>query len=476
VPRIIGLDLGTTTITGVLLDTGQGISLSSVRAETSAQRLNDSALKPTRPARAEQDPQRLRSLALEVLSELADRNDRVDGIAVTGQMHGLICLDISQEPLTPLVSWQDQRTAEALSDGTNTLQHIHARLKDLEWRENGCRLAHGYGAATLFWRAQQDELPSTTRSICTLPDWLAGQLGGQPPVTDPTLAASWGVYSLVRGCWNTDLLGQLGLDARLLPPVRRSGERVGSLVSGIACSVGLPDGIPVFNALGDNQASFLGCITEPEQSLLLNLGTGGQICWMRPGFESPTEAVETRPLPDRQTLRVGATLCGGAAYAWLTDTIRAWLAEFGMRVHREAVYERLRVLAAASEDTAGLAVRTAFLGSRGDLTVTAGAIEGITLDNLQLGPLARATWVGVVEELHALYESTRGPNMHSCLVATGGAARKNPLLLSIIEDRFGLPVEVPRFRETAAVGAALLAACRGQEQKIADPHLANGLG
>ncbi len=468
-PRIIGLDLGTSKVTGVLVDTESGETL----PQAEAHRVNDSAIKPALPTRAEQDPGRLRALALEALSELATYGGPVDGVAVTGQMHGIICLDQAGEPLTPLLSWQDQRTAEVLTDGSTTLRHIHARLKDLDWGANGCRLAHGYGAATLFWLVQQGELPSGTHRICTLPDWLAGCLTGQLPVTDPTLAASLGIYDLVSRRWNSSFVSRLELDEGLLPPIRHSGDRLGGMAKVVARTVGLPDGTPVFVALGDNQASFLGTVAEPEQSILVNLGTGGQICWMRPQFESPSEALETRPLPAGAFLRVGASLCGGAAYAWLNDTARSWLAEFGVYVDQDTVYNKLNALAAASDDPAGLRLRPTFLGSRMDPTVIAGAIEGIGSHHLRhglrLGPLARATLVGAVEELRALYTSAGGSNLHRRLLACGGAVQNIPVLPSIIEELFGLPVELPRLRETAALGAALLTASRGSPQQMADP-------
>jgi sedoheptulokinase len=347
------------------------------------------------------------------------------------------------------------------------LHQLHARLADLDWHENGCRIAHGYGVATLFWLVQQERLPAATRHVCTIADWLAAQLVGGQPATDPTLAASWGGYSLVNGAWNEGFLRRLGLDMRLFPAVRPSGELLSGLVPEVARQVGLPPGLPVFNAVGDTQASFLGSVADPQRAVLFNLGTGGQICWMVPEFEAPTTAVEIRPLPHGRYLRVGASLCGGAAYAWLNRTVRAWLAEFGVQVGEQAVYERLNALSEECDDTEGLQVKTTFLGVRGDPAVqvdpsaAAGSIEGVRLDQMRLGALARATLVGIVDELYELYRAHGGDAVgRTHLVATGGGVRCNPLLPRLIEERFGLPVQVPRAQETAATGAALLASGR----------------
>ena len=478
--HLIGLDLGTTTVTGVLFDAGCGEVLRLAR------RRNDAA--PTRsapPSRAEQAPDRLRALALEVLAELADGRASVRGIALTGQKHGLLCVNDANQPLTPLITWQDQRTAEPLPGTRLTmLDQLHVRLDDLDWQENGCRIAHGYGAATLFWLVRQGQLPPATHRVCTIAGWLAGQLADQSPTTDPTFAASWGIYNLVEDAWNAAFLDRLGIGAQLLPPILPSGQTLGVLSPEIARQVGLPAGIPIANALGDTQASFLGaCLplpsTPPEPSdrdgssspgrssshpdadgldqvIFLNIGTGGQICWAVPHFQPPTGAVETRPLLPGRYLRVGASLCGGEAYAWLNQTVRAWLSEFGTEIEEDALYERLNTLAAECTSEHGLRVRTTFLGARGDPSIQAGAIEGITLDNMQLGALTRATLVGIIDELRTLHDTHASQATHYReIVAAGGGVQQNPLMPGLIEARFDLPVRTPVHQETAAVGAVL---------------------
>jgi sedoheptulokinase len=455
---IIGLDVGTTTVTGVAWDAGAG------RVRQVARRRNDAA-RPRLPAtRAEEDPDRLLALSLEVLAELAaaGAGGPPEGIALTGQKHGLLCVDARGEAVTPLISWQDRRTSEPGDDpsGRTALEMVREAVAGLDWRPNGCRIQHGYGAATLFWLVRRGALADAAEGACTAAGWVAARLTGGRPATDPTFAASWGIYDLVRGSWNEAFVDRLGLPARLLPPVRPAGEALGGLSGEAARATGLPAGLPVFNPVGDTQASFLGSVPDPEGTVLVNLGTGGQVCWAVPDFEPPGERVETRPRPGSGALRVGASLCGGAAYAWLNRTLRAWLAEFGLEAGEEAVYRRLNALAASTPDTGGLQVRTTFLGVRGDPSVRGGAIEGITVDNMALGAVARATLVGLVDELRDLYGEAGPGGGGARVVAAGGVVERNPLLLEIVGQQFGLPVEPAAHREAAAVGAALLAARR----------------
>ncbi|MGC9335729.1 MAG: FGGY family carbohydrate kinase, partial [Anaerolineae bacterium] len=193
---LIGLDIGTSTLTGALFDTGTKKILRLAR------RRNDTGIPQTQPTRAEQDPHCLCQRAFEVLAELAGADHPIGGMIVTGQMHGLICVAADGQPLTPLITWQDRRTAEPLADGTTTLTRLRKRLAGLDWQDNGCQIEHGYGGATLFWLARQSKLAPATRGVCSVAHWLAGQLTGQPPACDPSLAASWGIYDIVHRTWN----------------------------------------------------------------------------------------------------------------------------------------------------------------------------------------------------------------------------------------------------------------------------------
>src|SRR5262249_28983129 len=125
-----------------------------------------------------------------------------------------------------------------------------------------------------------------------------------------------GAFHLTRGDWDDDTLAALGLPRSLFPDVRPSGARLGEVRPELARSTGLPTGLPVFVAIGDNQASFLGSVARPEDAVLVNVGTGGQVArWSPRVVQSP--ALEARPFPGGGYLIVAAGLSGGAMYACL---------------------------------------------------------------------------------------------------------------------------------------------------------------
>lgn len=449
---LLSVDIGTTKICGV------AVSRSGAPAAV-IERPNDAALPPSRPGRAEQDPGQIRDRVREVLRELRARVPAVTAIGLTGQMHGMLAVDAAGRPLTPLITWQDGRGLEPVAADGRTVLDLMRRAAPAEaWEACGCAPASGCLGCTLLWLRRSATLPRETARVAFVHDWIAGGLVGRLPVTDPTDAASAGIFDVPRQRWHAGLVQALDLPAELLPPVRPSGAVIGQVTSAAAAATGLPAGTPVCNAIGDNQASVLGSVADPERTLLVNLGTGGQVSWATTTF-TRVAGLETRPLPPARYLLVGASLCGGRAYAWLNDVVRGWLGEFGHTPSQDEVYTRLNALAAAAPPgAAGLRAVTTLAGTRDDPS-RRGTIAGIGLDNFTLGGLARAVLEGIADELAGLYEGAPAAlrRTHDRIVASGNAVRCNPLLRRILAERFGRPVLVPRHAEEAAFGAALLA-------------------
>src|SRR5262249_9923003 len=158
-------------------------------------------------------------------------------------------------------------------------------------------------------------------TACFLMDYFTALLTGKSPVTDATCAASGGVLDVGRGDWDTPSLEALGLPRSLFPDVRPSGEVLGAVTTELGEATGLPAGLPVCVGLGDNQASFVGSVAEPGESVLVNVGTGGQVAAYCPGFVHDS-LLETRPFPRGGALLVWAGLVGGRSYAVLEGFYR----------------------------------------------------------------------------------------------------------------------------------------------------------
>ena len=106
----IGIDLGTTSVCGILIDSDTGEVMRS-RTENSY-----AALKGTFPWESLQKPERIISLATEILEDLICEN--VAAIGVTGQMHGIVYFNCEGKSVSPLYTWQDGRGNQPYLDTT----------------------------------------------------------------------------------------------------------------------------------------------------------------------------------------------------------------------------------------------------------------------------------------------------------------------------------------------------------------------
>jgi sugar (pentulose or hexulose) kinase len=395
----------------------------------------------------------------EVVKRLGEKGHEVAGIGITGQQHGIVIVDNALEPLTPFVNWQDRRGEEIDRTTGQTYVQRAAALVGLDApRRTGCRLAPGYAAVTLFWLKEKGLLPFAD-TACFVMDYLGAFLTGQPPVTDATCAASSGVLNLPAGDWDAAMLQALGLWRGLFPEVRPSSERLGGLAPEPARAMGLPAGSPVFVGIGDNQASFLGSVAARDETVLVNVGTGGQVAGFVERF-AYDPALETRPFPGGGFLLVCAGLSGGRAYALLERFFQRVGADVLGQPQAPSLYAAMNRLAATVPAGAdGLRCEPFFSGTRADPTLRA-TWSGLSAENFTPGHLTRALLEGMARAFRQGYEavSRNAPRPRTCLVGAGNGLRENPLLASIVAREFGLPLVHPRHREEAAFGAALLAA------------------
>lgn len=422
---LLGVDVGTTTLSLTLVDANSAASVYSMTL------INDSAM-PSAHRSGIQDAVRIADLTLDAVDSLLDAFPGVAAIGVTGQMHGIICLDHAGEAVSPLYTWQDQRADSMLCDEI--------------FQRTGRRIYPGYGHATLYALAKDGELHGSAQQYCTVMDYIVMHLTGRKfPIMHSTNAAALGLYDLRGGCFDEAALRTLALP--LSPPA----------VTGLSRVVGDHNGIPVSIAIGDNQAAFFGSVPDEVHSLLLNYGTGSQLSLV---CDSPDmSGGEIRPYLDGKYLLSRSALCGGRAYAMLERFFAAYSAQAGYG--GEPQYETLNALAEqAYRAGQRLRVSTQFCGTRENPSLR-GGIQNIGEDNFTPGALALGVLQGMVDELHDGFDASAHTQIRR-LIASGNAVRKNPMLRTLLSDTFSMPLYLTREKEEAAHGAALFSGvCAG---------------
>ena len=457
----IGLDIGTTSISLVLLE-GECRKLNSAITVPNEFSLssNQDFIKTQDPNQIVMTCQRLLQETLTPMPYLEQRE--VKAIGLTGQMHGVLYVDEKGRAVSPLFTWQDQ-SGDQIYQEKETYAAYASRI-------SGFPLATGFGSTTLFYHTKTGQVPGEAVRICTIADYLAMHLvGGRVPKIHVSMAASLGLFDLEVGQFDLQAIGHLQLDESLFPETVKEEIFLGKTV----------DGIPVAIPIGDNQASFLGAVgsslATPDRQVLLNVGTGSQISLPVRTMKKVKKG-EYRPYLNGTYLWVGSPLCGGYSYHLLKNFYQETLKVFAQDP-KEELYPLMNNLAneqyqkeKAHTDKMSdvLEVDTRFRGTREEPGLR-GGISNLSEFNLGPADLTLGFLKGIAQELHDYYlafvesmenEETQESKVvsgHIHLIGSGNGLRKNPLLQEICGDFFESPMSISDYSEEAASGCALLA-------------------
>ncbi len=441
--KILSIDIGTSKLCAGIFDS---CNSGFVAMESG---VNNSDVTGLPAGYHEQNPEKIVTVIFELIKRLRAGFPQllksVEGISVSGQMHGVLLIDKCGKPVTNLITWRDKRASE-----------MKELLSELNTEENfnitGTHLHYGYGGVTLAWLSGHEMIPAGSKAL-SMADYLVYLLTGNI-ASEETHAASWGIFDLHKYDWHYPLIEQLGLNSDILPSLNRSAKLLGSIKSEVADNLGLAYDIAVYSPVGDNQSSVIGVAGFEMNKMIFNLGTGGQISIPQKDYKVVT-GFETRPMPGSGSILVGASLCGGWSYAYLCDFVKNIVQQFaGIEMDYAEVYKRLDTLAAeADAECGGLVVDTRFAGTRDDHALY-GSISNINTDNFSISNLARGFMVGMVKELAELADRVDTSGIEK-VYACGNGVKKNPLMHGIIADVLGKPVDLSVIDEEAAVGAAL---------------------
>ncbi len=427
--NIIGLDIGTTTVCAVVVDSITGKVLRAVTEP------NDTFIESPAPYERIQSPALILAKCNSIIERLTSEFGRVACIGITGQMHGILYCDKNGCAISPLYIWQDE-------SGNERFDSCHSYAAYLT-EATGYKMASGFGGTTYFVHTKTNAVPPNAVCFCTIHDYVAMQLTGRTtPLVHISDAASFGLFDLKTLRFDFATIEKVGLDLSLFPEVTPNFEVVGYY----------DDVVPVCAAIGDNQASFLGSVRDTAKSILVNLGTGGQISFLT---DSVADAgLEIRPCYGSHYLCVGSSLCGGRAFALLADFLRA-TAEFVTGETVKSAYPAIDAYLAKSPVLHDpLKVSTRFAGTR-EHPSERGSIAELGLDNFTPQHMILGVLDGMVDELMSMYMPSDHGDTRTAMVGSGNGLRKNPALQRLLEERFGMKLSIPVHREEAAFGAAL---------------------
>lgn len=367
---------------------------------------------------------------------LALTNARRDigAIAVTGQREAVVFADERGDA----VLCSPNIDARAALEGGAIDQEHGAAL----YAVNGHLPSLLLAPAKLRWlRKHRPDDAARVRTIIPFADWIAAVLTGGPQAMTRSLACEIG---LADPCGKPHaMLGQLDVDAALLPPVAADGSVAGE------CTVPEFAGIPVIRAGADTQCALTGCASLEDAET-------AAIC----GWSAPVQRVTLAPVFDDQM----RTWTGGHAAPGrfvlesnAGDVGRAW--------------DWLRSLMSVSNEEAEMLASRSPVGAN-DVMVCGGTqpmrasamtarLGGVTFPlplamfEAARGDLLRAQLEATAFALRSNLEQTEEvAGAPAKLVALGGGMSRSALFTRIVASVLGRAVEVCAMPQTTAAGAA----------------------
>jgi xylulokinase len=419
-PALLGIDLGSSR-TKVGLIGLDGACLGLGRAPHAFD------VDPT-TGRAEQDADGWWSAVGAAVRAALDAAGPVDvlGICVAGQGPTLTAVDSRGVPLRPAITWLDTRAS--------------AERADLEARTGLRGWALGILPASRWMERHEPETAHRTHWYLNSWEALSLRLCGTAATT------------LVPGgsALPRDVVRATGLAMEKVASDAETGARIGGLTAAAAEHLGLPEGTPVVAGLVDAFASFHGArMTGVGDAIDVGGAAGGFGVYAdRPvqvagGFTTPA------PMPGLFSVG-GAMAATGAALDWFAGDV------LGGRV---SVEELLADAASVDPGADGLVFLPYLAGERSPLwdPNARGAFVGLTLLHTR-AHLARAIAEAAALAIRHVAAPMLAAGLQVREMRSVGGPSRSDMWNQLKADVTGFRVEVPRVREAAAVGAAIVAA------------------
>lgn len=353
------------------------------------------------------------------------------------------------QAIAPAIVWQDRRTASFCQQLKDKGHETHIQ------NITGLMIDPYFSASKLSWildniphartLAQANEL-----AFGTVDSWLIWNLSGGFHATDVSNASRTMLMDIHTQQWSQPLLSLFKIPASLLPKLVASGQEIASTSPSIFGAK-----VPIFSAIGDQQAALFGHNCNQAGMAKNTYGTG---CFMLMNtgehiIKSSHKLLSTVAWcrKDQQTTQFaleGSVFMAGAIVQWLRDNLGI------IKKSHE-----IEPLASQVKDNGGVVLVPAFTGLGAPYWEpnALASINGLSRGT-QKAHIARAALESiafqVADVLHAMQQDAPIPLTE--LRVDGGASTNN-LLMQFQADILGVPVLRPTQTETTALGAIKLA-------------------
>lgn len=424
---LIGLDIGTSSIKGVLMEQ-DGTVQQTARVPFSYLPLGQN--------RSELDPDAYLNVCFSAIRTLTEAADG-DVLAVTASSASgnLILVGRNGEPLTNILGWQNHRVTNEVAEVLGDIDY-DAYYRKIGWP---IEMTDMPLAELCYLKVHDPELLSEAETVAMSTEYLCYKMTGKWGISRSN-GVTFYLIDRTTGTYIRPFIDKLGIALSKLPPVYESGTVLGAVTEEAAHLTGLKAGTPVVLGSFDHPSAARGAGVLHEGEMLLSLGTS----WV--GFfpvKDEEKAFELRELVDPFLTPAG---CFGVMTSVASLAGRLQLYTEKMIDDGPEGYKTLSAL--AKKSVPGAKGLTIDLFEDPDETL---------LRDHRKEEIARAVMECAVRLLKERLDFFRAHGVDAKEAVLVGGPSEDPFWLKLIEGMTGIRVKPANGAYTGAVGAAILA-------------------
>ncbi len=435
----LGLDVGTTNVKGILVNSdGEILAVSSRPVEV---------ITP-QPGWNEQKPEWWWKASLNVIKELSERAGeigyRIVSISTSGQMHSLVVLDSRGDVLRNAILWNDQRSYRECEEITDEVGGEGEVLRIV-----GNPMYPGFTLPKLLWiKKMEPDLFEKIRVFLLPKDYVNYRLTGNI-FTEVSDASGTAALEYKKLSWANEILDRLGIPREIFPNILSSHEVCCQVSKEVASSTGLSEGVTMVPGGADNACAALGIGVVREREMMISLGTSGTVL-------VPTK--KKAPDPEGRVhffshvvpntfYHMGVMLSAAFSLDWFKDRyLDENLEEINLNVEGISPGSRgiifLPYLNGERTPHRDPYARASFIGMS---------------SSHSKWEMVRAIFEGVAFGIRDSYEIIKGLSGSPSVIRVVGGGSKSSVWTRILSSVIGRDLEKLLIEEGAAYGAAILA-------------------
>lgn len=257
---VIGLDIGTSAVKGVLMSEG-GSVVSREKEATRYRPAMDGLIQFHVDEWHESVTAVIRTLAGVLPSGWS-----VAAISIASASGNTVLVNERGEPMRPAISWMDERVREEMDEIFDDMaSEVHERI--------GWPYMRLFPLAHLSWlkRHEPEALAGAAR-ICLSTDYMLHRLTGKWGIDASTATTSY-LQDQKAMQWHLPFVERLGISVDQLPPIYPVGSVLGGIAPSAAMDTTLRAGTPIVLGAFDHPCAARGSSIMKEGQLLLSCGT-----------------------------------------------------------------------------------------------------------------------------------------------------------------------------------------------------------